>query len=95
MELTRHATRRSRQRAIRPALIDLALRYGRELKSFRDRVFVLDDRSLSTAPVEVQRQADRLRGLCVVLAGESVRTVRWEFSVRRRPGRLRRQRMLP
>lgn len=92
MKMTRHATRRSQQRAIAANILELALDYGRELESFQDRAFVFDDRSLRLAPVGVRRQADRLRGLCVILtADQSVRTVMWR---RCKPGVLRRQRLL-
>lgn len=92
MTLTRHARLRSRQRAVSRKLLELALDYGRELSSFRDRAYVFDDRSLKQAPPEVRRLADRLRGLCVIVCrDQSVRTVLWR---RCKPGLLRRRRLL-
>jgi hypothetical protein len=92
MKLTRHALRRSRQRAVSQSMLELALDYGRELESFHDRAFVFDDRSLRRAPDAIRRQADRLRGLCVIVTDDhSVRTVMWR---RCKPGLLRRQRLL-
>lgn len=95
MTLSNHAALRSHQRAVSPAMLELVLAYGRESESFEDRAYVLDDRSLRKAPPTVRRLADRFRGLCIVVCpDQTVRTVMWKRAVRRRPGVLRRSRLV-
>lgn len=71
------------------AEVDIALQHGEARWSRGDRVHVLTDRTLRGTPWE--DQADRLRGLTVVVTVDgTVRTVKWDFKVRSRPGVLRR-----
>lgn len=83
--LSAHARTRMQQRAIRPEMIDLALRYGTIRYCHGSRVYEVRDRSLVGTPYE--RMTERLRGLAVVVGGEGcVTTVKWAYHLRRRPG---------
>jgi hypothetical protein len=91
---SKHVMKRSQQRAIRQAWIELTLEYGREHPSFRDRAFISDDRALQRAPDHIKKLADKLRGLCVILtADQTLRTAFWSSPVRSKPGLLRHLRM--
>lgn len=93
MEMSAHAIKRGHQRAISEPDVRLALIYGQRRWSHGDQCFTLTDRALRDTPYETQ--CDRLRGLCVVVAGDGmVRTVKWDFEVARRPGVLRRAQRL-
>jgi len=83
MNLTHHARQRCQQRCIQSQRIQIALDYGRPARPY---VLVLDDRSLEGTPY--QHRTAELRGLCVVLTPDgAVRTVMWDYNLRRRPGR--------
>lgn len=89
-----HAKRRSRQRAVSRSMVEFAIEYGQPINSYGDVRFLLTDRVLAQAPPPVRKLSDRLRGLFVVVAENSVvRTVGWDFSARNRPGRLRKRRL--
>lgn len=84
-ELSRHARTRMQQRGIRHEMVDIALRYGYLRYSHGSEVYELRDRSLVGTPYE--RFTERLRGLAVVMTADGeVRTVKWVFHLRRRPG---------
>lgn len=88
---TRHSARRGQQRAISQEHIDIALAHGRPSQSHGDTSYTLDDRTLQHTPYS--RRADRLRGLTVVLTSDGkLRTVKWDYRIRRRPGILRARR---
>jgi len=86
---TRHSATRAQQRAISDQAIDIALaHHGRRQHTHGDLSYTLDDRSLRHTPYA--RLADRLRGLTVVLTREgTIKTVKWTYAIRRRPGVLR------
>lgn len=90
--MTDHSRIRSQQRSIDDQVVELVLRYGHRRHSHGDMVYELRDRSLRGTPFE--READRLRGASVVLTSDGmVRTVMWDYRLRRRPGLLRRRRL--
>ena len=90
--MTDHSRIRSQQRSIDDQVVELVLRYGHRRYSHGDMVYELRDRNLRGTPFE--READRLRGAAVVLTSDgAVRTVMWDYRLRRRPGLLRRRRL--
>lgn len=86
--LTNHARTRSRQRCLGPAIIELVLRYGHRRQDHGDELYEIRDRDLLGTPFE--KKADRLRGASVVLTRDGdIRTVKWQYRLRHRPGLLR------
>ncbi len=92
LRMTDHSRIRSRQRCIGDEVVELVLLYGHRRHSHGDLVYEIRDRSLRGTPYE--RDADRLRGATVVVTSDgAVRTVMWDYRLRRRPGLLRRRRL--
>lgn len=91
MKQARHSTHsetRSHQRGISTGAIDVALQYGEKEHTHGSFAFVLTDRALRRSPLA--NQADRLRGLRVVVAPSGrIITVEWYVRVAKRPGPLR------
>lgn len=89
LQLSRHARERMRQRAIGDAELLIALAVARPAHHLGDVLYLVTDRCLRGTPWA--RLADRLRGLCVVIAPDGVvKTVKWHYRTRRRAGVLRR-----
>jgi hypothetical protein len=89
--LSEHARRRCQQRGVRAADLRVALR-ARPVYDHGDLVYRVTHRLL--VRLGLGREAERLRGLAVVVSPEgAVRTVKWDYDARRR-GMLRRSRLL-
>lgn len=90
MKCSRHAQKRQSQRAIPSHFVELAVSFGRVLRSHGDLCYLLDDRSIRLAPGWVRQLSDRLRGLCVIVTPDNtIRTTMWRNDVRKNPGVLR------
>lgn len=79
--LSEHALRRCQQRGVREEDLRVALR-AKPVHDRGDLVYRVTD--LLLLQLGLARQADRLRGLVVVVTREGVvRTVKWNFELRR------------
>lgn len=87
--MSEHALRRCQQRAVREEDLRVALR-AKPVHDRGDLVYRVTDRLLLR--LGLAREAERLRGLVVVVTRDGVvRTVKWDFELRQR-GLLRRSR---
>ncbi|MDR7414962.1 MAG: hypothetical protein QN193_02400 [Armatimonadota bacterium] len=85
--LSEHARRRCQQRGVRPEDLEVALK-AKPAYDQGDLVYRITDRLLLR--LGLAREADRLRGLTVVVGREGlVRTVKWDSGLRQK-GLLRR-----
>ncbi|MDR7416922.1 MAG: hypothetical protein QN200_10710 [Armatimonadota bacterium] len=90
--LSEHARRRCQQRGVRLEDLEVALK-ARPVYHHGDLVYRVTDRLLQR--LGLGREAERLRGLTVVVARDgTVRTVKWDSDARAR-GMLRRSRWAP
>jgi hypothetical protein len=80
LDLTRHAERRSQQRAIRPALIDLLLTYGDRQPAGGGAEMIRIPRKRSRKGLADSRQADKLASIYAIVDGNGrVITVGHQF----------------
>lgn len=80
-----HAQRRQQQRGINPAMIRIALGYGRKHHRHGAIVFTLSDKTLRYSPYA--KFTDTLRGLTVVCSSDitspQLLTTYWNFACKR------------
>ncbi len=83
--LSEHARRRMHQRAIKPWMVDVALRFGEKIHDGMGCIRnIVTDKVLENTPYEHLKE--RLRGLCVVvsIADGAIVTVEWFYKLRRK-----------
>lgn len=92
-EMTEHASMRCRQRGVREEDLFAVCYYGCIERTHGQLRYVLTDRALSGTPLE--KDAARLRGLAVIVDQRTnkVLTIKHQFSISRRPGKLRGSRL--
>lgn len=88
LKMSGHADVRMQQRGVTPRMVQIALVYGDQTWSHGSVCHRITERVLCGTPFAAE--ADRLRGLCVVLGRDgTVITVKWDHRLCR-PGPLRR-----